>query len=221
MTFDEMLKQAFDETAEERSSQMRDTTKKHRFSLAYRLWEHKMLRDLRRGSVNKHWTLNRARSAVVLGFAAAVILIGGTAVAAVNMGRHTLNDKREYSLLYIDNLSTDKTCIEEYYGLTAEGWVKDNYNADNYGTSIRYKYGNKIVTFTQETIHEENKYVNTENAVVEPISINEENDGFFIAFQSGDCGLYWIYDGYLFCVMGNLNKSELVNLAHSTKIVDF
>ncbi len=62
--------------------------------------------------------------------------------------------------------------------------------------------------------------VNTENAVIEPMSLYEEEDGFFIAFQHGDCGLYWIYNGYLLSAEGNLNKEELLNLAYSTKIVD-
>ena len=34
MTFDEMLKQALDETADERAAQMLNVEKKHRFSLA-------------------------------------------------------------------------------------------------------------------------------------------------------------------------------------------
>ncbi len=63
--------------------------------------------------------------------------------------------------------------------------------------------------------------MNTENAVVEPMSIYEENDGFFIEFQNGDCGLWWIYDGYLLSLTGNLDKSGLLNLAYSTKIQNF
>ncbi len=53
------------------------------------------------------------------------------------------------------------------------------------------------------------------------MSIYEDNDGFFIEFQNGDCGLWWIYDGYLLSLTGNLDKSGLLNLAYSTKIVKY
>ncbi len=62
--------------------------------------------------------------------------------------------------------------------------------------------------------------VNTENAEVEPMSVYEENDVFFIKFQHGGFGLWWIYDGYLFSLTGNLDKNKAINLAKSTKVVE-
>lgn len=63
--------------------------------------------------------------------------------------------------------------------------------------------------------------VNTEKAVVEPMSLYEENDGFFVDFGGGECALYWIYDGYLFDLGGNITKNEAINLAYSIKIIFF
>ena len=62
--------------------------------------------------------------------------------------------------------------------------------------------------------------INTEDAVVESMSLYEENDGFFIAFKGGDCGLYWIYDGYFLRLHGDFTKNEAVNLAYSIKIIN-
>ena len=59
MTVEEKLAQAFKETFDERTERVMKIEKKHRFSLAYRLWERKMLRDLRRGRCDNSWTLKK------------------------------------------------------------------------------------------------------------------------------------------------------------------
>lgn len=224
MTFDEKLAIALRDTAEERSKQMIVVTKKHRFSLSYRLWKHKALKNLRQKRYDQHWTLRRARRIVIISFAVALTLFATTACMIVGMtfGRFSFDDKREYSALFMANLSSDKARIEEYYGLSEEdGWEIKEFYVDDYGTRIVYICGEKIVSFKQDVICRNMGNVNTENAVIEPISLYEENDGFFIEFQNGDCGLWWIYDGYLLSALGNLDKTELINLAHSTKIVEF
>ncbi len=151
-----------------------------------------------------------------------VFTLTDCAVVSLAIGRFSFDDKTDYSKLFIENLSSDKTRIEEYYGLPEEdGWEITNYSELSYCTLIEYARGDETVIFGQEIIQEDMGNVNTENAVVEPMSIYEENDGFFIRFKHGDCGMWWIYDGYLFHLAGNLDKSELVNLAYSTKIVKF
>ena len=53
------------------------------------------------------------------------------------------------------------------------------------------------------------------------LSLYEENDGFLLDFGNNETLIYWIYDGYLLRFMGNINKSEAINLAYSTKIIEF
>lgn len=225
MTFDEKLAQALKESFEERVEQSLNSTSKHRFSLSYRLWERKMLHDIRRNRLDSRWTLHKARRVVTaIAIVTAVVLsLTGCAIVSLAIGRFSFDDKSDYSKLFIQNLSSDKIRIEEYYGLPEEdGWVIGDFYADDYGTTISYSRGDKSVTFSQRTIHKAAITVNTENAVVEPMSLYEENDGFFIAMNGGNCCyLCWIYDGYLFSAMGNLNKEELVNLVYSTKIINF
>lgn len=223
MNIDDMIAKALKEEFEERVEQCSADAKKHRFSLSYRLWEHKALRDLSRDRVNTHWSLKKAHTAVASCIAAFFILAGLTVYAAVNMGRYSLDTKPDYSKLFIESISSDKTSIEEYYGLPEEdGWEIIEYSEMNDLTMIKYKCGNKIVIFSQNVIDENLGNINTENAVIEPMSIFEENDGFFITFQKeGGCGLYWIYDGYFFKLIGNINQNEAVNLAQSIKTVEF
>ncbi len=225
MTFDEKLALALRDTAEERSKQMSAVTIKHRFSLSYRLWKHKALRDLRKSRYDSRWTLHKARRIVITALAVAIVLFATTACAVVGLtfGRFSFDDKREYSELYIANLSSDKTRIEEYYGLPeVDGWKMDYFGELTQSVLITYKRVEDIVSFKQSVIDGNMGHVNTENAVVEPMSVYEENDGFFIALNGGKYFvLYWIYDGYLFSILGNLNKDELLDLAYSTKIVEF
>ncbi len=224
MTFDEMLKQALSETVDERIEKMLNVKPKPRFSLSYRLWERKTIKSLSRNRYDSRWTLHKARHVVTALAIAAAIVLSLTACAVVNLaiGRFSFDDKIDYSKLFIENLSSDKTYFEEYYGLPEEdGWIVTNYGELSYCTVIEYTRGNESVVFSQEIIIDNMRIVNTENAVVEPMSIYEENDGFFIRFKRDNCGLWWIYDGYLFNLIGNLDKSELVNLVHSTKITNF
>lgn len=221
MTFDDILRQALYETADERTAQMLKVEKKHRFSLAYRLWERKTLRDLRRGRHNGRWTLKKARYAVAVMVSAFSLLIGVTAFAAVT-GRFVFKDKADYSKVIMEAHPSDKTVIKEYYGLPEEdGWELTDHNIVRFSSSLNYKRGDTKISFTQEIIENGSMgNISTDRAEVEMLSLYEENDGFLLDFGNDDTLIYWIYDGYLFNFAGNINKKEAINLAYSTKIID-
>lgn len=223
MTFNDLLRQALAETAEERAVQMLKVEKKHRFSLAYKLWEHKTLCDLRRGKRNTRWTLKRAKAVVAAGFAACFLLVGGTAFAAISMGRYGFVDKRDYSKLLVERYPSDKTSFEEYYGLPEEdGWVLRNCDSTYAVTLLHYTRCEKSINFSQSLIYDGNMgNINTENADVEMLSLYAENDGFILVFRDNWCSIHWIYDGYLLNLDGNITKSKAINLALSTKVVEF
>lgn len=224
MTFDENLMRALSEDHEERMIRRAAEEKDHKFSLSYRLWERKFLKDLRQGRCESSWTLKKARKYVTAAvITCSVFVLTGCMVIGTTIGRYSFNDKKTYSELFLEKHPSDKTQIEEYYGLPEEdGWEIDEFYADDNGLNIRYICGDKIALFSQEVILKNMGHINTENAIIEPISLYEDNDGFFIALKSGnDSVLYWVYNGYLFNTSGNLDKNELLNLAYSTKIVDF
>lgn len=225
MTFDEKLAQALSNTAKARAEQMLIVEKEHKFSLAYRLWEYRTLKNLSRNRYDKHWSLRRARhivTAVII--VASSLLLGITTYAAIAViGRYSFDTKPDYSKLFIESIYSDKTGIEEYYGLSEEnGWRLVNFEDIGEMTLLNYECNEKKVTFSQKVIkdYSGNIHINTENAFVEPISLYNENDGFFINYQGGDSGIYWIYDGYLLSVLGNIAKDEAINLATSTKNID-
>ena len=222
MTFDEIMKRALSETIDERLEQMQTVTPKPKFSLSYRLWERKTLRDLRRGRRDKRWTLKRARYVVVAMTIVLSLLIGGTAYAAVTLiGRYGFVDKVDYSKVLIETHPSDKTIIEEYYGLPEEdGWELVERNAVYFSSTSNYRRGDINITILQETIHPGTMgNISTDRAKIERLSLYEENDGFVLEFDDGSL-IYWVYDGYLLEMFGNVNKNEVIKLVYSTKIVN-
>lgn len=222
MTFKEKMAQAFKETFDERTENLMKIEKKHRFSLAYRLWERKMLRDFRRGRRDKHWTLQKVRCVVAAMTAAFALLIGGTAYAAIAIiGRYEFENKVNYSQMLIEAHQSDKIILEEYYGLPEkDGWVLIEYDIVTSWSTLIYQRGDIKIFFDQMIINEGNMgHISTDRAQIEPLSLFEEDDGFVLEFEDGAL-LYWIYDGYLFKISGNIDKSEAIYLAKSTKVVD-
>ncbi len=223
MTFDEIMKEALGETIDDRLEQMRTVTPKPKFSLSYRLWERKTLRDLSRNRRNGHWTLKRARYIVAAMTVACSLLIGITAYAAVALiGRFGFEDKIDYSKVFIETHPSDKTTLEEYYGIEeVNGWeLTDNYIGKSF-TLQNYECGDIKIRFVQEII--DNGImgnISTDRAEIEPLSLYEEKDGFMLDFGNNNTLLYWIYDGYLFILSGNINKKEAIKLVYSTKIID-
>lgn len=223
MNIDEIIAKALEEEFEERVEQCCADTKKHRFSLAYRLWEYKTIRDLRKNQHNNLWTLRKARHVVTAIIIVTSMLIGTTVYAAAVIGRYYFNTNPDHSRLFIENLSSDKTSFEEYYGLPEEdGWeIIDRY-IDDTELLVNYRNGEKKVTFGQRIITEGTiGNINTEKTAPESVSLYEENDGFILVFHEDWCALYWIYGGYLFDLNGNITKTEAINLAFSTKIINF
>ncbi|MBD5384008.1 MAG: DUF4367 domain-containing protein [Ruminococcaceae bacterium] len=224
MNIDEIIAEALEEEFEERVEQCCADTKKHRFSLAYRLWEYKTLKNFRNDRYDKRRTLSRARYVVAMTIIAASLLVGVTAYAAVAaIGRYSFDTKPDYSKMFIENHPSDKTTFEEYYGLPEEdGWELVNYDIGSYSTIQNYECGEKMVCFSQAIIDEGNMgNINTENAEFEAMSIYEENDGFLIDYGKDGCLLYWIYDGYIFSMSSNFDKYESIKLAYCIKNIDF
>ncbi len=223
MTFDEIMKQALSETIDDRLEQMQTVTPKPKFSLSYRLWERKTLRDLQRDRRNEHWTLKRARYIVVAMTVFLSLLIGGTAYAAVVLiGRFGFEDRVDYSKMLIETHPSDKTVIEEYYGLPEDdGWELTDYDISESWSTLVYQRGETKVSFEQMLIHNGTMgNISTDRAEVESLSLYEENDGFLLDFGKDGTLICWIYDGYFLEIDGNIDKKETIDLAHSTKIVE-
>lgn len=224
MTFDEIMKQALGETIDERLEQMLAVTPKPKFSLSYRIWERKTLKNLSKNRYDSSWTLRKTRHVVTVVIIAmiAVFMLTACSVGIMMFGRFSLKPINDYLELYIAGMSSDKTRLEEYYGLSDEdGWEIEyiHKHKDQTSISVAYERDCKNVTIHQQLITDPMGYGNPETEY-EPTTVYDKNDGFFISFDDGDIGLYWVQYGYFFSMYGNLDKDELLNLAHSIKIID-
>lgn len=88
---------------------------KPRFSLSYRLWEHKTIKSLSRNRYDIRWMLHKARHVMTALAVAVAIVLSLTACAAFKLaiGRFSFDDKSDCSKLFIENLSSDKIYFEE------------------------------------------------------------------------------------------------------------
>lgn len=222
MTFDEKLAQALSNTAKARAEQMLAAPKEHKFSLAYRLWEYRTLKNLSRNRYDKRWTLRRAKRIIAAAMIAAASLLLTAYVAVTFTERFSFHRRPEYSQMFIENSDSDKASLEEYYGLPEEdGWRNVGYCANDVVVGINYERGETRVSSWQEIIHEGSMgNINTKKADPEPVSLYEKNDGFILSFRDGFCMIFWVYDGYLLELNGYITKDEAINLAYSTKIVN-
>lgn len=222
MTFDEKLTQALGDTMEKRLEHRCTVTKKHRFSLSYKLWKRRMIKNLKHNCYKRQPTIRKTRYALLAVIIAASLFLGATAYAVSNViGRYFFDPQPDHSRLHISNMQTDKEKLEEYYGLSEDdGWKIIDYFANDELTLIGYERNGVEITFSQDIIQEDMGTVNTEDVTVESISIFEENDGFYINYGDSLILLEWIYDGYLFGISGNIAKDEAINLAYSIKIIN-
>lgn len=224
MTFEEKLALAFAETIDAHTERLMNVKKKHRFSFSYRLWERKTLRNIEKNHIDNHWTLRKARYAVAAIAVVISLLIGGTVYAAYAViGRYRFDDKADHSKLLIEAHPSDKASLEEYYGLPeGDGWELTDYEVNSAWLVLFYEQGDKKISFDQMIVEIGNmEYLNTEKADIEMLSIYSENDGFIMEYEDNVISLHWLYDGYYFEIAGNIDKKEAIDLARSTKIVEF
>lgn len=224
MKFEEKLAQAFKETCDERAERLMKVEKKHRFSLSYKLWERKMLRDLRRNRVDKRWTLKKAKYTVTAMAAAFVLLIGGTAYGATMLRNFRFEEKTDHTNLFLERYSTDKTSFDEIYWLPPEdGWIFANIQTTNMHTAIRLhlRRGDTLVIFWQNLIEDHRLgHIYNEYPDIEHVSVNLENDGFVTDYRGDGTTLGWVYDGYYFEMLcKDMSKDELIELAHTITTV--
>ena len=226
MTFDEKLAQALGESFDERMEQRFAVTQEHRFSLAYKLWEHKTLKNLRKNRYDKRWTLRRARYIVFAGIMILSLLLGATVYAVATSRFSFVTSPGNSKLLFVEWQSSDKRFFEEYYGLPEDNnWelVTSFVNMDGRAKTFSacYECDEKRAVLAQNIISGKlNNYVKLDNATTSSVTVFEQNDGFFVE-RGGNYTLYWINDGYLFELSGNIDKDEMLDLALSTKIIEY
>ena len=229
MTFDEKLAQALGDTFDERMEKRLTVTKKHRFSLAYKLWEHKTLKNLRKNRYDKRFTLRRAKFVVFAAILVSLMLLGATSCAVTSVCRYIFVTTKEHKkALWMDIQPSDKPDFEELYVLSEDtGWQIVTFypkpNELEYIVTFDtvYKCDERKVFLTQEIVT--GGYTNDVRAPSSAIKLTDvlgKNNAFFVKRDDVNCFLCWMYDGYFFKLYGDITEDEAIDLARSIKLLE-
>lgn len=219
----DVIREAFIQEAQERCIGYYNQAAKHRFSLGYIINQRKIIKGYEK-SLEKRmrssekplrlkpvFRLNLIIIAVLLAVLASAAFAIYTIINGFSFRTHPTHSAVEY--LDVEEV---KTLIEEeYYIPEAENLSIISTQKLSNLVLMEYQYYDEIITFSQIT----NDYIfniNTEDSSVESLNINE-NKGFYIK-MNGETYVCWSQDGYIFSLMGNINKNEALNLVKCTKI---
>ncbi len=165
----------------------------------------------------------------------AVALIGAS---VLTVGTHAYRSKYSFTMgdakmeeISIQPSADDKTSIEEVYELTynLDGYKLTSYSERKSGVSTCYEKGTHLIDFSQCLISSDDRYVDTEDAIVQTIAINGE-EAIYIdpTDEYGDTQmLIWTYDGYEFFLLADtepgkreFSKEQVIEMAESIEIKD-
>lgn len=222
-TLDEIVEEAYD-----REFARYDNLPKHRFSARHKRKMKKIFKlydkNLEQQLSANLKPVRRLSSAMVIALVLAVL----TAVAAVGAGVYTNISKKRYSqfdqLFVIDYENAPET-IDYIYELTALSYdyeITDELHFDFiYHAVWENKVTGECIIFDQTVKSEFESFIDNEHGKLETVYIDEK-PGLYIDWstEKGDSGyIVWDNGDYILEISGNLNKSEMLDLAESVKIL--
>lgn len=219
----DIIREAFIQEAQERCDIYYNQVAKHRFSLGYIINRRKIIKDYEKSMEKRNrsdgkplrlkpvFRLNLIIIVVLLAVLASAAFAIYTIISGFSFHTHPTHSVVEYL-----EIEAGKTAIEEEYYIpeTADLTIVDTEKMSNL-ILIEYRYYDEIVEFSQQTTD----YlfnINTEKSIVEEIAING-NKGFYIKMNE-ESFICWAQDGYILSLVGNIDKTNAVNLASCTKI---
>jgi hypothetical protein len=219
----DIIRDAFIQEAQERCEIYYNRAAKHRFSLGYIINRRKIIKDYEKSMEKRNrsdgkplklkpvFRLNLIIIAVLLAVLASTAFAIYTIINGFSFHTHLTHSIVEYL-----DVGDGKTLIEEEYYIpeTADLTIVDMEKMSNL-ILIEYRYYDEIIEFSQQTTD----YlfnINTEKSIVEEISING-NKGFYVKMNE-ESFICWVQYGYIFSLVGNIDKTNAVNLASCTKI---
>lgn len=231
MTFDEKLAIALEETSNEQLERY-SSGKTPRFSLSYKIWRERVISQATDPWRSGKSTVRRVRLMVLAVILASCALTGITAYGlGLSMGRYRIDyDSRWRSALHIDRAETDRTVIEQYYGLAETDEIRlANYTRLDNASLLLYPYDDFYIELHQYPIKNGEGFQVPTRGVADiiPVSIFAEEDGFYTLFSGEQndfkeyTAIFWNYDGYLFLLAGTMNKDYAIKLAKTLKPIYF
>ncbi|MCH5206728.1 MAG: DUF4367 domain-containing protein [Oscillospiraceae bacterium] len=212
MTFDDLIVQGMRGTLEEKRNVYRLDEKNHLFSIAYKIRRKSIIRSSRSKT---RFTVRKIKYILIAVIMALFVLTGFSLWRY--FGGFYFNFLEDHSTVFFKG-ENFKTTIEEVYGLPEE-YELLKISSEKYNVISKYLINGEIITLTQN-LSSLVEGVNTENCEVEYLTING-NDGYYINMFEDVVYLTWVNDGYLFTLIGKIDKNAAIFLAKSLKIRNF
>lgn len=212
MTFDDLIVQGISGTLEEKRDGYRLDGKNHLFSIAYKIRRNSIIRSSRSKT---RFTVRKIKYILIAVIMALFVLTGFSLWRY--FGGFYFNFLEDHSTVFFKG-ENFKTTIEEVYGLPEEYELLE-ISSEKYSVVTQYLIDGEVIILNQKlsSLVED---VNTENCEVEYLTING-NDGYYINMFEDEVYLVWVNDGYLFTLLGKIDKDAAIFLAESLKIRNF
>lgn len=218
---EDLLCKAFDEVYEHEF----DKYKKgrfHFFSFRHRRMMKELFSRLEKnkpvGSTQEYQYVPKKKrpSALIIAIiVSAVLTITASAIAiySFNFERH-----QTHTVVFSENVENAPTTIRQMYTIDAPpyGYIETERYEGTAVVNVTYTKGNESLSFQQSVKPTYKPHVNTEGYKIIETDVNGYS-GFYVENEAHML-LIWDQDDYIFTLIGNFNKDEMIELAKSVKI---
>ena len=197
-----------------------DDLPEHKFSLSFQRREKAALKAYRRSQKNRmefsytppkmHTKMKYVWLAIIL---AALTVLTGSFLVWYHISGFTFKREQTNSTVYMDDIENQKTEIKEIYRIPdSMGYVLVNQGITDLSVVSVYESDGKRFTLIQG-LADQNFYIDTEGQHIESLKI-KDNNGYCIELD-GEIMLAWLYDGYVFNIVGNIDQRTAIDLAET------
>lgn len=210
---DTQLKKAFEETLEARIISTVPDMPDHRFSPQF---ERKMKR-LAGGGAPKKLTVRRLFICVTAALIAAALAASSVSAVRDFFKRFFTETFRTHTAVQSADTAEAPETIEVVYTIDVpEGFeTEDAFMSDIFCNTV-YRNNSEYIYFSQNVKSGFDVNVNTEDRTMEYIEING-CDGFIVDIGIDEAYILWDNGEYVFEMLGNIGKSELISVAETVQ----
>lgn len=210
---DKQLKKAFEETLEARIISTVPDMPDHRFSPQF---ERKMKR-LAGGGAPKKLTVRRLFICVTAALIAAALAASSVSAVRDFFKRFFTETFSTHTAVQSADTAEAPETIEAVYTIDVpEGFETEDSFVSDIFCNKTYVNNNKHIYFSQNVKSAFDVNVNTEDHTMEYVEING-CDGFIVDIGIDEAYILWDNGEYVFEMLGNIGKSELISVAETVQ----
>ena len=147
---------------------------------------------------------------------AAIALLTGSFLVWYHISGFTFKREQTNLTVYVTPTDEKKTAIEEIYCIPeSTGFKATDRGTLDISVITEYIGDDQQIIFMQG-LATSTSHVDTEGNSIVPISF-QEYDGYYVQMND-ELLLSWVMDGYVFYIIGNIEKQEAIDLAQTVTV---